>query len=55
MAAPVYADGNTDKVVAKMTEGDISAIYQGGRETITAASSAGRLFSLNLRKCHEFN
>ena len=36
---PVYADENTDKVVAKMAEGDVSAICQGGRETITAASS----------------
>jgi len=39
MAAPVHADENTDKVVAKMAEGDVSAICQGGRETITAASS----------------
>lgn len=39
MAAPVYADENTDKVVSKMAEGDVSAICQGGREAITAASS----------------
>jgi len=32
------ADGNADKVVAKMAEGDVSAICSGGREAITAAS-----------------
>lgn len=34
------ADENTDKVVAKMAEGDVSAICQGGRETIAASSAA---------------
>lgn len=32
------ADNNTDKVVAKMAEGNVSSICSGGRETITAAS-----------------
>ena len=39
MAAPVHADANTDKVVAKMAEGNVSTICQGGRDAITAASS----------------
>lgn len=39
MAVPVHADANTDKVVAKMAQGNVSTICQGGREAITAASS----------------
>jgi len=37
--APVAkADANVDKVVAKMAEGDIAAICQGGRAAIAAAA-----------------
>ncbi len=39
MAGPVHADENTDKVVAKMAEGDVSSICKGGRATIASASS----------------
>ena len=33
------ASENTDKVVAKMAKGDVTAICQGGRPTIKAAST----------------
>jgi hypothetical protein len=39
-AAPALADDATDMVVDKMSEGDVSAICQGGRPTITAAAKA---------------
>ncbi|MEH6496112.1 MAG: hypothetical protein V7740_10250 [Pseudomonas marincola] len=38
MMGSALADGNTDKVVAKMAEGNVSEICQGGRATITTAS-----------------
>jgi len=39
MMGSAFADSNTDKVVAKMAEGNVSEICQGGRATITTASS----------------
>lgn len=40
MTAPVNADDNTDKVVAKMAESDVSSTCKGGREAITSAATA---------------
>ncbi|MBT3701454.1 MAG: hypothetical protein HOE62_05170 [Alphaproteobacteria bacterium] len=39
-AVPALADDATDMVVDKMSEGDVSAICQGGRSTISAAAKA---------------
>ena len=39
-AVPASAEEAVDKVVDKMSEGDVSAICQGGRSTITEAAKA---------------
>jgi len=43
LTGPALADANTDKVIAKMAEGDVASICKGGRPTISSSATSATM------------